>query len=189
LEGAREDRTVAELISWGSTILTTDDVMEGVADLVPIIQVEAMFPDGTKLVTIHDPIRPGNEEPAQQVRQPGRLVVGSDTELVLNEGRPAVTLRVKNSGDRPIQIGSHYHFFETNKALEFDREAAFGLRLDVPAGSAVRFEPGQEKEVTLVEFGGNKYLTGLNDLTQGAVTDANKAAALQRARELGFKGS
>src|SRR5699024_1577030 len=106
LEGAREDRTVAELISWGSTILTTDDVMEGVADLVPIIQVEAMRPDGTKLVTIHDPTRPGNEEPAQQAPQPGRLGVGADTELVLNEGRPAVTLRVKNSGDRPIQIGS-----------------------------------------------------------------------------------
>ncbi|WP_022870110.1 urease subunit gamma [Yaniella halotolerans] len=189
LEGAREDRTVADLIGWGSTILTTDDVMEGVADLIPIIQVEAMFPDGTKLVTIHDPIRPGEQEPTKQARQPGRLVVGSDAELVLNEGRRAVTLRVRNSGDRPIQIGSHYHFFETNKALEFDREAAFGLRLDVPAGSAVRFEPGQEKEVTLVEFGGNKYLTGLNDLTQGDVTDSNKSAALQRARELGFKGS
>lgn len=189
LEGAREGRTVADLISWGSTILTTDDVMDGVADLVPMIQVEAVFPDGTKLVTVHDPIRPGDEAPSEDGRRPGRLVIGSETEVELNADRPSVILQVKNTGDRPIQIGSHYHFFETNKALEFDRAAAFGFRLDVPAGSAVRFEPGQEKEVTLVEFGGNKYLTGLNDLTQGEAITERRSAALRRAQERGFKGS
>lgn len=189
IEGAREGRSVADLIGWGSTILSTDDVMDGIADLVPIIQVEAVFTDGTKLVTIHDPIRPGGSDEAEGEVRPGRLVIGSDTDVELNAGRKSVELRAKNTGDRPIQVGSHYHFFETNRALEFDREASFGYRLDVPAGSAVRFEPGQEKEVTLVEFGGNKYLTGLNDLTQGEATEERRADALARAEEKGFKGT
>src|SRR5690625_483487 len=102
LEGAREGRTVADLISWGSTVLTTDDVVDGVADLIPIIQVEAVFPDGTKLVTVHDPIRPGEGEPPSEGQRPVRLVVGSDTDIELNAGRRSLTLRVKNSGDRPI---------------------------------------------------------------------------------------
>ena len=95
-----------------------------------------------------------------------------------------------NTGDRPVQIGSHYHFFEVNKALEFDRAAAFGMRLDIPAGTAVRFEPGQRKEVTLVGFGGRRELSGLNALTNGMATDQSvRDAALRRAREAGFKGA
>ena len=95
-----------------------------------------------------------------------------------------------NTGDRPVQIGSHYHFFEVNKALDFDRAAAFGMRLDVPAGTAVRFEPGQRKDVALVGFGGRRELTGLNALTEGVATDPSvREAALQRAREAGFKGA
>src|SRR5699024_4628655 len=189
LEGAREGRTVADLISLGSTLLNTDDVMDGVADLIPMVQVEAVIPDGIKLITVHDLIRPGDMTHSDDVEKPGKLVIGSDSEIELNAGRQKVTVNVTNTGDRPIQIGSHYHFFETNKALEFDRKASFGFRLDVPAGSAVRFEPGQEREVSLVEFGGHKRLTGLNDLTQGEITDSNQATALRRAREQGFKGS
>ena len=113
---------------------------------------------------------------------------GGDVEL--NAGRHVVTLSVNNTGDRPIQVGAHYHFFEVNKALDFDRAAAFGMRLDIPAGTAVRFEPGQRKDVTLVGFGGRRELTGLNALTEGPASDGQvRAAALARARAAGFKGA
>ncbi|MCH8466842.1 MAG: urease subunit beta [Roseinatronobacter sp.] len=184
LEGARDGSSVAAMISFGSTVLNTDDVMPGVADLVPMIQVEAVFPDGTKLVTVHDPIRPGALPMDASVGQPGEIRAGEGV-VELNAGRETQTLTVKNTGDRPVQVGSHYHFFETNKALDFDRAAAFGFRLDIPAGTAVRFEPGQEKEVTLCSFGGRRHLTGLNNLTRGE----GKAAALERARAAGFKGA
>jgi urease subunit gamma/beta len=190
LEGAREGRSVAELIGFGSTILTSDDVMPGVADLMPVLQVEATFPDGTKLVTVHEPIRPGEKKaaPKEQVK-PGE-VVAADGDIEINAGRRTVTITAKNTGDRPIQIGSHYHFFETNKALEFDRAAAFGLHLDIPAGTAVRFEPGEKKKVTLVEFGGTGELYGLNNLTAGSArSERNKIAALKRAKDRGFKGA
>jgi urease subunit gamma/beta len=94
---------------------------------------------------------------------------------------------VANTGDRPIQVGSHFHFFEANRALRFNRRAAFGMRLNIPAGTAVRFEPGDDKGVTLVEFGGRKEVYGLNSLTDGAVTgDGARDAALARARNEGF---
>lgn len=188
LEGARDGKGVAELIGEGSTILDADDVMPGVPDLLPMIQVEAVFPDGTKLVTVHDPIRPGASGSESAVGRPGEIRA-AEGEIELNPGRERVTLTVRNTGDRPVQVGSHYHFFETNKALEFDRSAAFGFRLDIPAGTAVRFEPGQEKEVTLCTFGGSKRLTGLNNLTNGDLSDTGRAAALERARAAGFKGA
>ncbi len=187
LEGAREGKSVAELISFGSTILTTDDVMGGVADLIPIIQVEGMFPDGTKLVTVHDPIRPGANKYSDL--HPGELIPLDGT-IEINEGRQTTTLVAKNTGDRPIQVGSHYHFFETNKALDFERAKSFGLRLDIPAGTAVRFEPGEEKEITLTEFGGGQKLYGLNDLTNGDIKDPKiKTQALKNAKDRGFKGA
>jgi urease subunit gamma/beta len=189
LEGAREGRSVADLISWGSTLLTSDDVMPGVADLVPMIQVEGTFPDGTKLVTIHDPVRPGKKKAGKDSVRPGEILP-LDGEIEINAGRRKTTLKAINSGDRPVQVGSHYHFFETNKALDFDREAAFGMHLDIPAGTAVRFEPGESREVTLVEFGGSGELYGLNNLTNGSHrSEARKAEALERARRQGFKGA
>lgn len=187
LEGAREGQSVAELISRGSTLLTTDDVMPGVADLISMIQVEGTFPDGTKLVTVHDPIRPG--EAALDHAPPGELRC-AEGEIEINAGRRRASIKVVNTGDRPVQIGSHYHFFETNKALDFDRAAAYGLRLDIPAGTAVRFEPGEAKEVALTEFGGSQELFGLNGLTNSAAKSArDKAEALRRARERGFRGA
>ena len=131
LEGAREGRGVADLISWGSTILSTDDVMPGVAALMPIIQVEGLFPDGSKLVTVHDPIRPGSKSIAEGGVVPGEIITGGDEDVEINAGRPRVTLTAVNTGDRPIQVGSHYHFFETNKALHFDRARSFGMHLDI----------------------------------------------------------
>ncbi len=188
LEGARDGRTVADLIGWGSTILTTDDVMPGIAAMMHIIQVECVFPDGTKLVTVHEPIRPAPGAAADP-EHPG-LITAKEGRIDLNAGRRTITLKAVNTGDRPVQIGSHFHFFEVNKAMDFDRAAAFGMRLDIPAGTAVRFEPGASKEVTLVEFGGEGQLTGLNNLTDGQGSDPRvREAALARAKARGFRGA
>ena len=188
LEGARDGRSVAELIEHGATILTTDDVMPGVAEMMPVLQVEGTFPDGTKLVTVHEPIRPGEKAQDVSVR-PGEIIP-AEGEIEINAGRPTATVAVTNTGDRPVQIGSHYHFFEVNRHLDFDRAASFGMRLDIPAGTAVRFAPGETKEVTLVEFGGSGEMVGLNDLTQGSRrSESVKQEALARARARGFKGA
>ncbi|PZQ18139.1 MAG: Urease subunit alpha [Ancylobacter novellus] len=187
LEGARDGRTVADLIGFGATVLTSDDVMPGVPAMLHILQVECMFPDGTKLVTVHEPIRPA-EGSAPDPVQPGETIAG-EGEIELNEGRPRVTLTATNTGDRPVQIGSHFHFFEINRAMDFDRASAFGMRLDIPAGTAVRFEPGQTKEVTLTTFGGDRFVGGLNGLGGDTTSEDVKSAALEKARAAGFRGA
>jgi len=188
LEGAREGRSVADLIGYGSTILTSDDVLPGIAAMMHIIQVEGVFPDGTKLVTVHEPVRPAPGA-AQDIEHPG-AITALEGSIDINAGRRTTKLTAVNTGDRPIQIGSHFHFFEVNKALDFDRTAAFGMRLDIPAGTAVRFEPGASKEISLVTFGGHSELTGLNNLTAGSSSDAAvRDAALARAKARGFKGA
>jgi urease subunit gamma/beta len=186
LEGARDGRSVADLMAFGAEVLTTDDVQPGVAELVGTLQVEGMFPDGQKLVTVHDAIRPGRE-PVEEVA-PG-AVVAAEGDIELSPGRPTATVTVANTGDRPVQIGSHFHFFEVNRALEFDRGAAFGMHLDIPAGTATRFEPGDERQVDLVAFGGERAVHGLNGLTDGALDDAGRERALRRAREGGYLGA
>ena len=104
-----------------------------------------------------------------------------------NVGRRMARLRVRNTGDRPIQIGSHFHFFETNRALAFNRAASFGFRLNIPAGTAVRFEPGEEKEVELTEFGGRRRIQGFNRLVEGDLdAEGRLDQALNRVRDLGF---
>jgi urease subunit gamma/beta len=184
VEGARDGRSVAELMEAGAHVISADQVMDGIAGMIHDIQVEATFPDGTKLVTVHHPIRGADETlaPGEVIAEPG--------EIAMNVGRETISLEVANSGDRPIQVGSHYHFFEVNRALEFDRAVAYGLRLDIPAGTAVRFEPGQLREVSLVGFGGRQELTGLNNLTQGGSLDnAGRSVAIARARSAGFRGA
>lgn len=125
----------------------------------------------------------------------GGLILG-ESDIELNAGRPSITLDVKNTGDRPIQVGSHFHFFETNRALEFDRPAAFGLRLDIPSGTAIRFEPGDQKTVPLIPMGGKQHCFGFNDLVNGwtgggdgASYRPNLTTAVQKANDLGFKSS
>ena len=119
---------------------------------------------------------------------PGEYLLG-EGEIVANAGRRTIELVVANTGDRPIQVGSHFHFFEANRALRFDRAKAFGMRLNIPAGTAVRFEPGDEKRVTLVELAGAREVYGLTALTDGPAGDAGRAGAVGRAARAGFEGA
>ena len=161
VEGARDGRSVAELMEAGAHVVQADQVMDGIAEMIHDIQIEATFPDGTKLVTVHHPIRGASTEhaPGEVITPPG--------DIVMNEGRETLTLTVANTGDRPIQVGSHYHFFETNPALRFDRAKARGMRLDIAAGTAVRFEPGQTRDVTLVALAGRREVYGFRQDVMG----------------------
>jgi len=117
---------------------------------------------------------------------PGELLT-DDEPVEINADRETASVTVENTGDRPSQVGSHFHFFEANPALDFDREAAYGMRLDIPAGTAIRFEPGCEEDVDLVAYGGNRIMKGMGGLVEGALDDEEvKAAALERAREQGY---
>jgi urease subunit gamma/beta len=171
LEGARDGKSVAELMGEGARLLSADDVMEGIPELIPEVQVEATFPDGTKLVTVHNPISIG------RAFQPGEIEAAPFADIELNAGREVVRVAVANSGDRPIQVGSHYHFFETNPALQFERDKTRGFRLDIPAGTAVRFEPGQTREVDLVPFAGNRVVHGFRGEIAGPLDGKAKARA------------
>ena len=192
LEFIRDGQSVANLMDLGRRLLGTHDVLDGIAEMVDEVQVEGTFPDGTKLVTARHPIvaehgdhslalygsflmPPSLKQAAGRsvlklAGPPGRIMV-QDGEIALNEGRETVTLRVANTGDRPIQVGSHYHFLETNRALAFDRTLAYGHRLDIPAGTAVRFEPGESKTVTLVPIAGARIVRGGNAWVSGQVTE------------------
>lgn len=163
VEGARDGRTVAELMRAGANVLTAEQVMEGVAEMIHDIQVEATFPDGTKLVTVHHPIRgaPSSDVPGTVTTLPG--------EIVFNDGAQRTVIEVANTGDRPIQVGSHYHFFEVNPGLAFDRDKALGKRLDIAPGTAVRFEPGSTREVTLVPLSGWRNVYGFRGEVMGSL--------------------
>ncbi len=205
LEFIRDGKSVAELMDLGRQFLGRRQVQDGVAGMIAEVQVEGTFPDGTKLVTVHHPVVEdnGNLELAlygsfldipdlevfgtvdEDAQLPGTCQA-AEGELELNEGREGVSIEVTNLGDRPVQVGSHYHFIETNKGLSFDRSAAYGMRLDIPAGTAVRFEPGDTKTVELVAIGGNKVIRGGNNLADGAVSDEGRDAALGQISDRGF---
>jgi len=204
LEFIRDGRRVAELMNLGRQLLGRNQVMSGVPEMIYDVQVEGTFPDGSKLVTVHHPIVRENGDlklalygsflPApdisvfQHVAEepiPGALkILPGDIEL--NVGRPTAELPVTNLGDRPVQVGSHYHFIETNAALKFDRGVAYGMRLDIPAGTAVRFEPGETKTVKLVAIAGRKIIRGGNNLASGKVSAAGKKSALKQVKLKGF---
>ena len=171
-EAARDGRSVADIMAAGREVLTADDVMDGVAHLIDELQVEATFPDGTKLVTLHQPIQPG-DAPASGDGAPGVVpgeVLVADEPVVLFAGRSLTELHVVNDGDRPVQVGSHFHFAEANDALRFDREVATGRRLAVPAGTSVRFEPGVPTTVLLVDLAGDRIAAGFQGAFGGTVT-------------------
>lgn len=182
LELAREGKSVAQLMQEGKKLLTSEDVMEGVAEMITQVQLEATFADGTKLVTIHDPI------PSDHTMIPGEILTQPGV-IRLNEGKDTCCLKVTNTADRPIQVGSHFHFFETNKKLLFERAKAYGMRLDIPSGTAIRFEPGETKSVTLTEIGGEREGHGLNGLVEGKLDEPSvREAAFEKARKSGFLG-
>ncbi|GAA5999785.1 hypothetical protein JCM10207_005910 [Rhodosporidiobolus poonsookiae] len=212
------NHSVAELMSIGKKILGRVHVQPQVPALLHELQVEGAFPDGVFLVTVHSPISSAagdlnlalygsflpipktgtfpDEQPGDGLTDeelPGAVVVRKEA-IKLNEGRERVKVRVTNTGDRPIQVGSHYHFSETNRMLSFDRQLAFFKRLDIPAGTAVRFEPGDSKTVTLVQIGGGKVVSGGNNLLNSSLaqhlTDVSlSSTALDNLVALGFSHS
>lgn len=161
LEGARDGKSVEDVMSLGGQLLTTDDVMDGVAEMLKDLQLEATFRDGTKLVSIHNPIRGDRSQVV-----PGEYLLEQE-EVELNVGKEVSSMTVANTADRPIQVGSHFHFFEANRGLRFPREQAYGKRLNIPSGTAVRFEPGEEKEVSLIPISGRRVVYGMNALVNG----------------------
>jgi urease subunit gamma/beta len=176
IEGARDGKSVAQLMVDATKVLKEDDVMDGIASMMHMVQVEATFDDGTKLVTVHNPIATTK---GSGVIEPGEYLISSG-EIFLNENKSITTIQVENKGDRPVQIGSHYHFFEVNKELVFNRAQAYGKRLDIPAGTSVRFEPGSSKEINLVDYSGKRYMSGFNGLVEGFLDDEfTKANAMQ----------
>ncbi len=174
IEGARDGKSVAQLMVDATKILKEDDVMDGVASMMYMVQVEATFDDGTKLVTVHNPITFSKKE-----ELPGEYLI-DEGEIELNENSEITTIEVINKGDRPVQIGSHYHFFEVNNALDFSRVEAYGKRLDIPAGTSVRFEPASSKKVNLIPYSGKRYMSGFNGLVEGFLDDeATKEKAME----------
>ncbi len=204
LEFIRDGKSVATLMNLGRQLLGRNQVMSGVPEMIYDVQVEGTFPDGSKLVTVHHPIAGENGDlklalhgsflpvpeltvfgGAAEEPVPGAIEI-KDGEIELNAGRATASIPVTNLGDRPIQVGSHYHFIETNAALKFDRGTAYGKRLDIPAGTAVRFEPGETKTVKLVEIAGRKVIRGGNNLASGKVSAAGRQKALKKVKQKGF---
>ena len=256
LEFIRDGDPVIELMEKGKRILGFADVMSGIAEMIPEVQVEGTFPDGTKLVTVHTPICTEHGDPALALYGSGltpaggrakpakvapipaapEVLLDSDSEsesesesecqsgpglsqdapsppdtpdapqpqppapapapgeiltaphpLILNQGRSCIEITVLNNGDRPVQVGSHYPFFEVNPELRFNRAAAFGRRLDIPAGTAVRFEPGESKRVSLVDISGARRSYGANALIDGSVDDEDtRTRSLETMKSRGY---
>ena len=187
LLAARKGMTYEAIVDMAGRLLTSDDVEPGVAAMVEFVSVEAGFPEGTKMVIVFRPIGPGRG--AADDVEAGEIIT-ADGEIELNAGRPRIELDVINTGDRDIQVRSHTHFFEVNRALDFDRAKAFGMRLDVGSGGGVRFEPGLRKRVGLIPMAGDRVVRGQAGLTQGSLDDdAVRQAALAAARRDGYRGA
>ncbi|KAI1153660.1 urease [Nemania diffusa] len=202
--------TVADLMSIGATMLGRRHVLPSVVSTLHEIMVEGTFPTGTYLVTVHNPIATADGDLAKALygsflplpppsafpphpaasydaaSAPGAVLVVKGERVTLNAGRRRIKLAVTSRGDRPIQVGSHYHFVETNPQLAFDRKLAYGCRLDIPAGTSVRFEPGDTKTVTLVEIAGRRVVRGGNNLASGPVDPARADEIVARLQEAGF---
>ena len=201
-EAARDGLRLAEAISAARSVLGPDDVLPGVPDVVTEIQVEAVFDDGTRLAVVTDPFRCGETgEGSLGWRAPGAALPREETEWGADSGSgagaalavsavpavTAVTVTVRNTGDVPISVTSHFHFFEVNRRLAFDRAAAYGMRLDIPAGSSTRFEPGAAVSVGLVPIGGARIAIGFSGLVDGPLdAPGAREAALARAEAEGY---
>lgn len=192
-EAARDGLRLAEAIEAGRTVLSAAEVLPGVPDIVTEVQVEAVFDDGTRLAVVSEPFRgaslggraPGAVLPREE-RDDARATPWAAASDAPSTPTPP-TLLVCNTGDVPISVTSHFHFFEVNRRLAFDRAAAYGLRLDIPAGSSTRFEPGAVVEVALVPIGGARVAIGFSGLVDGPLdAPGAREAALARARAEGY---
>jgi urease subunit gamma/beta len=185
-EAARDGLRLSEAIEAGRTVLSAAEVLPGVPDIVTEIQVEAVFDDGTRLAVVTDPFQgagllagraPGAILPREEAREPAR-----------RDHPPSISLGVRNTGEVPISVTSHFHFFEVNRRLAFDRAAAYGLRLDIPAGSSTRFEPGAVVAVELVPIGGARTAIGFSGLVDGPLdAPGAREAAIARAKSEGYE--
>ncbi|MFF4290604.1 urease subunit gamma [Streptomyces sp. NPDC001633] len=186
-EAARDGRRLAQAIEAARSVLGPDDVLPGVADVVTEVHVEAVFDDGSRLAVVTDPIgAAAGERDETAAPAPGAVLPGpADPEPV-----PAVVLTVRNTAVVPISVTSHFHFFEANPRLEFDRAAGYGMRLCVPAGSSARFDPGGTSEVGLVPIGGDRIAIGFAGLVDGPLdAPGAKEEALRRAAACGYLGA
>lgn len=181
MTAARRGLSHPDLVAFGGSILSEDDLLPGIRSMLRLVSVEVSMTEGTKLVTVFDPIAAGTEAVSQAVT-PGEIIT-AEGEIELNAGREMAEVEVLNAGDRTIQVRSHAHFFEVNRMLRFDRETSFGMHLDVPSGVGARFDPGVPKTVRLVRYGGSGNVQGFGGLTNGKIGDpAVRERALNEAR-------
>ncbi|WP_327301099.1 urease subunit gamma [Streptomyces goshikiensis] len=182
-EAARDGLRLAAAVALGRSVLGPDDVLPGVADVVTEIMVEAVFEDGTRLAVVSAPFG----DVPWDAAAPGAVIPASDT---VEGPRPSLTLTVRNTAAVPVSVTSHFHFFEANPRLDFDRAAAYGMRLAVPAGSSTRFEPGESVEVELTAVGGARIAIGFAGLVDGPLDAPGvKEEALRRAAVCGYLGA
>lgn len=185
---ARRDLPYDEIRDMASRLLTTDDVEPGVAEMVPMLYIECLFAEGTKVMALFEPIGPGGKPLLDDV-VPGQIIP-ADGEIEMFADLPAVTIDVVNTGDRDVQVRSHTHFFEINRAMMFDRAAAWGMKIDRPAGTGIRFEPGVLKAVRLVPVAGDRIVRGQAGLVNGPLDEAGaKQRSLVLARARGYLGA
>ena len=175
-EAARDGASYADAEASGYGALAPDDVLDGVDDLVNRVEVEALFADGSRLLVLHDPVRASGPPPQREV----------DVEWLADQP----TLTVVNEGEHPVGVSSHFHFFEVNRVLRFDRAASWGMRLAIQPGTKVFFDPGRPRDVVLLPFGGRRVIRGHAGLADGPLdADGAKDAALALARERGYRGA
>jgi urease subunit gamma/beta len=183
-EAARDGARLMEAAAAGASVLTADDVLPGVADIVTEVKVEATFDDGTRMVVVRQPF---GDAPPMGRNAPGAIVTAASA---VAEPTDRVTVEVINTSDVPVSITSHFHFFEVNARLKFPRAAAYGMRLAIPAGSAQRFDPGVPTTAVLQPIGGHRVAIGFAGLVDGALdAPGAKQAALQRAAAAGYLGA
>jgi urease subunit gamma/beta len=186
LECAWDGASIEEVIEHGRSVLGPDDVMDGVPHVIRHVEIDALFPSGTALVTVDDPIG----TPSEQARDsaPGAIVTPEGT-VTLNAGRETVELEVVNTSEEMVFVSSHYHFFECNPVLAFDRPAALGMRLDIAAGTAVSWNPGERRRVRLVALAGQRVAYGFRGLVQGTAGPAASAGTAGAAASAGTAGT
>ena len=189
MTAARRDLPYAEIRDMASRLLTSDDVLPGVAAMIPLIMIECPFSEGNKLLALFEPIGPGEKAEDEGGPVPGEVIAeGPDIEIF--GAAEGVALEVVNTGDRDIQVRSHTHFFEANRALRFERARAWGMKLDVIAGAGVRFEPGIPKIVHLVPIDGARVVHGQGGLVNGPLdAPGARETALETARSKGYQGA